>query len=51
MCVCTIVFSSWMVVLNQLVSHLLVLHCSFTGYPLDFNNDHLIGGRENGEIT
>ena len=32
----TIIFSSWMVVLNQLVSHSLVLHRSFTGLLVAF---------------
>ena len=36
MCTCTITFSSWMVVLNQLVSHLLDLHRSYTGLPVAY---------------
>ena len=33
-----------MVVLNQLVSHSSVLHRSFTGSSVDFDNDCLLGG-------
>ena len=40
-----------MVVLNQLVSHSFVLHHSFMGLLLDFDNDLPAGGRENGEIV
>ena len=45
-CICTIAFSSQIVVLNQLVSHSFVLHRSFTGLLVDFDNDHPAGGRE-----
>ena len=40
---CTIAFSSWMVVLNQLVSHSLFLHLKFTGLLVDFDNDRPVG--------
>ena len=46
MYVCTIAFSSQIVVLNQLVSHSFVLHRSFTSLLVDFDNDHPVGGRE-----
>ena len=48
---CTITFSSQMVVLNQLMSHTFVLHRSFTGLSVDFDNDRLVGGRDNREIV
>ena len=48
---CTIAFSSLMVVMNQLVSHSLVLHHSFTGLLVAFDNDCPAGGRDNGEIA
>ena len=51
MYVCTIAFSSWMVVLNQLVSHSLVLLCNFTGLLVNFEENHAIGGREKREIA
>ena len=47
----TIIFSSWMVVLNQLVSHSLVLLCNFTGLLVNFEENHAIGGREKREIA
>lgn len=34
----TITFSLWMVVLNQLKSHSLVLHRSFTGFSMAFEH-------------
>ena len=40
---CTISFSSWMVVLNQLVSYSLVLHYNFIGLSVDFDNDRPVG--------
>ena len=40
---CNITFSSWMVILNQLMSHSLVLNCSFTGLLVAFDNDHPVG--------
>ena len=45
-----ITFLSWMVVLNQLVSHSLVLHRNFTSLSVDFDNDRLVRGREKAEI-
>ena len=40
-----ITFSSWMVVLNQLVPHSLVLHRSFTGLLVAFDNDRPVRGK------
>ena len=48
---CAIAFSLWMVVLNQLMSHPLVLYHSFTGLLVDFDNNHHDRGGENGKIT
>ena len=33
------------------MSHLFVLHCSFTSLLVNFDNDRPIGGRENEEIV
>ena len=48
---CTIAFLLWMVVLNQLVPYLLVLHRGFLGLLVDFNSDRRLSGRKNGKIT